>query len=203
LVGVTELDTTTGRWVERLAVPALEVFVDLNTGMLQDIWFGAGAHLAAVDGGIWTADGRGGDLVVYGLAMSSACKVLIGGAGPTVTAAERDSFYMARDLEYRGPDRVARARDRRRNVVLPDRQPVIADVVGARDLLWVHLPREDGARWIALDSKLRVHAQLALPSAFAIVAVHRNLLYVHSQTPEGTPVLMEYALEFADAGGGT
>ena len=196
VIGIAELDRQRGRWNERFSVRGQEVFVDREEGSLRDIWFGAKAQLAGAGGMIWTGDGRSGDIVMFTVATGRSCRGRLPGYPHTVSQAERDSFYFAKDLIWRGTDRVTRARARRRNVELPHAKAYISQLIADEQSVWVRTPspEPDRDRWILIDATMAVRRVLHLPSSVTLLFARGDRLYGRRHTPEGVPVLEEYSI---------
>jgi hypothetical protein len=94
---VVELIELERRWSQLFEVPGPEVFVDVDEGALNDVWFGADAHLAVTDANVWSADGRSGTLYVQDRRANRRCVTTPRNLERVaVTTEERDSFLFRR-----------------------------------------------------------------------------------------------------------
>lgn len=193
IVGVAVLDTVERRWTDIFEAPGQEVYIDLDEGALQDVWFADEPHLAVTDSFVWTANGRTGEIYRSERDNGSVCTLRLESQAMEISATERDSFYRAADLSYRGEERVARAVERRRDLPLPETKPIISTILGGNaDTLWVRSPSTSGYDVVYPVHTHEIGRAVRIPANVQLHAASARGVVVSRQRDNGEPVLEYY-----------
>ena len=160
-VALTRWNVDDGDWTVLAQVPGIEVFFQNG---LVDAPF-ARRPLWAPDGqgGLWYADSGEYTLTRFAASGVLSCVVEVEYAPPVVSAEDRRNYYEARDVAGADEARLARIRDARRPMPLPDAQPALRRLVVT----------ENGSIWVQSNES---------------VVDPTGLVTWHVFSPEGSPM---------------
>ena len=133
-VALTRWKVDEGDWAVLTQVPSIEVFFQ---GGLVDAPFGR-RPLWAPDGqgGVWYADSGEYTLTKYSGSGEIECVVEVQYAPPVVSAEDRRAYYEAADMTGVDEARLARVRENRRSMDVPDAQPALRRLI-VTDSGWI------------------------------------------------------------------
>lgn len=181
-VTVDRWSVTDRAWETLVTVPSIEVY--FTGGGLRDAPFAEQPLWSAVpSGGVWYADSGEYHLLRLSAAGDTLCRVRVAVSPPAVSDDARDAYLGGADLEDVEEGRLRRIRERRREMPIPDRRPVLADLVASRGGgVWVRpAPRRwgsepDSVRWHVYSSTGTLEARVRLPGDFTPARVSRNVV---------------------------
>lgn len=158
-----------GAWTTLARVPSIEVY--RTEQGIRDAPFAPRPLWDAADEGLWWADSRRYRLVRLSADGDTLCRVRVDVDPPEVSGEDRRAYLQAEDVDRYSVNRRRRLRRAREEMPLPDRRPVLRDLVGAEGGgVWVRPApetwnaRPDTVTWHAFDADGRLAARVRLPA---------------------------------------
>lgn len=202
-VALTRWNVDAGDWTVLAQVPSIEVFL---RGGLVDAPF-ARRPLWAPDGrgGVWYADSGEYTLKRYSASGEVDCVVEVQYVPPAVSAADRRAYYDATDVTGADDVRLARIRENRKDIDVPEMQPALRRLI-VTDSGWIWVQPNASSiessgfdTWHIFSPEGSPTATALLPSGFRIHRAIDGALLGVRRGAVGQHIITVYDVEYSHA----